>query len=53
MDNWKKALEFAILEKLDNAATEFSDSEVQILDIGVFPWHEALELSLLLSTRYS
>ena len=37
MDNWKKALEFAILEKLDNAATEFSDSEVQILESNEQP----------------
>ena len=50
MENWQKAFEVAVLEKLDNAATEFGDSGVQILDIGVFPWHSALELSLLLSS---
>lgn len=49
MEHWQQELEHAILEKLDSAVAELGASEVQVLDIGVFPWHSSLELSLLLS----
>ena len=50
MEHWQKELERALLEKLESAVGEIGKREVQVLDVGVFPWHSSIELSLLLSS---
>ena len=45
--NWPELLEEALIQKLKQAANEFSDSVVRVIDIGIFPWHSKIELSFL------
>ena len=52
----KKTMEYcieqieSILErKLLEAANYFGDRKIRVIDIGVFPWHKKIELSLLFS----
>ncbi|ACA85492.1 hypothetical protein [Shewanella woodyi] len=42
-------MEKSLLELLQRAALEFQGRELLILDIGIFPWHSSIELSLLFS----
>ena len=50
MEHWQKKLERALLDKLESAVAEIGNREVQVLDVGVFPWHSSIELSFLLSS---
>ena len=47
MKAWQQQLEMALVEILGNAAREFQGEELKVIDIGVFPWHSSIELSLL------
>lgn len=42
-------IETLLAARLETAKKEFSGKLIQRLDIGVFPWHGAIELSLLLA----
>ena len=42
-------MEKALIELLKKAANEFSDKELLVLDIGIFPWFNSIEVSLLFS----
>jgi len=39
-----------ISEKLQEALAEFHSNELKLVDIGVFPWHSTIEISLLFSS---
>ncbi|BCL93370.1 hypothetical protein ACNRBV_04030 [Ralstonia pseudosolanacearum] len=47
--NLKSQLEAALSAKLSEMVTQFQGKVVRRLDIGVFPWHGTLELSVLLA----
>jgi len=40
-------MEKALVELLQKAAHEFSNNELLILDIGIFPWFNSIEISFL------
>ncbi|BDM65676.1 hypothetical protein NFHSH190041_31280 [Shewanella sp. NFH-SH190041] len=42
-------IENILEKKLIDIANDFGDKELKAIDIGVFPWHETIELSLLFS----
>lgn len=44
-----KKIEGVLEKKILEAVNFFGDRELQMIDIGVFPWHKTIELSFLLS----
>jgi hypothetical protein len=44
---WTQAISIALGSKLSELAVEFSHRSLERLDIGVFPWHGAIEISML------
>ncbi len=42
-------IETLIANKLSEAITQFEEKEIKLIDIGVFPWHQSIEISLLFS----
>ena len=47
MEIWQKTLEDILVKILTDAVSEFSTKEIKIIDIGIFPWHNYIELSFL------
>lgn len=43
-------IESLLAERLNEALSEFKSKELNIIDIGVFPWHSKIELSFLFSS---
>jgi hypothetical protein len=48
IDQLKPEFEMALVAKLQELALLFSRKSIARIDIGVFPWHGAIELSILL-----
>jgi hypothetical protein len=42
-------MEEALVELLERASNEFPDKELLVLDIGIFPWFNSIEVSFLFS----
>jgi hypothetical protein len=40
-----------LADKLKSALDEFGSRELKIIDIGVFPWHSKIEVSLLFTSE--
>lgn len=49
LDNWKIAVGTAVSAKLHVERCRFNERSLLRFDIGVFPWHGTIELSLLFS----